>query len=120
MQSFEVSETYLFYLNFYPHSLEVDKNVDVEVKSSTELSKLYYVVIGRTGILENKAKDFSKNEHEYKFSFKASSWMVPEAQILIYYIHHSGEIVYDRVSMSFDVDLPNNVSDSSFLTTDIK
>lgn len=79
--------------------------------SSKELSELHYVIISRNGLIEMKnSKKFQGYEFDINYSFKAEPWMVPEAQLLIYYIHHSGEIIYDLITLLFDDSLPNYVS----------
>ena len=64
-------------------------------------------MIGRTGVLISQKEYFDSDIFEIKF--KATSWMVPEASVVVYYIHFTGEIIYDYVSVPFDGELPNKV-----------
>jgi hypothetical protein len=90
-------------------SIAVGKNVVIKVESSTELEIVHYLVIGRTGILVSQNQSFPTSVHEFEIKFMANAWMVPEAQVLIYYIHFTGEVIYDQLILSFDESLPNKV-----------
>lgn len=65
-------------------------------------------MIGRTGVLISKIEYFDSDIFEIKF--EATSWMVPEASVVVYYIHFTGEVIYDFVSVPFDGQLPNKVN----------
>ena len=81
----------------------------LNVKSSVELKILCYVVVGRTGIVKTECPEYEGKYHEADIEFTITTWMLPEAQILIYYIHHTGEVIYDHTTISFDNSLPNTV-----------
>jgi hypothetical protein len=85
----------------------------VNVDSSLELKSIQYVVIGRTGMMESSSyiDVFTKKELEIPIKFK--TWMIPEAQILVYYIHFTGELVYDTSTMKFEQELLNHVKSCS-------
>jgi Alpha-2-macroglobulin bait region domain len=87
----------------------VGKKVSIKVESSTEIEMVHYIVIGRTGILISKNESFPASVHEFEIKFMATSWMVPEAQVLIYYIHYTGEVIYDQLNLPFEENLPNKV-----------
>lgn len=95
-------------------------NVTLLVTGNGEYFKLYSIVVGRTGVVHNKIhsinteneeddsdeKDEDDNEDEnngkkgkqMSIKITATKDMLPVANILVYYIHISGEIIYDRIS----------------------
>lgn len=68
------------------------------------MDRIFYVVIGRTGSLSDKSADLEGSTRETQLNLKTESWMAPEAQVFIYFIHYSGEIVYDQVTLVFEDD----------------
>lgn len=68
-----------------------------------------YIVIGRTGIILADSQNFYLNTYNFDIKFEATTWMVPEVQVLVYYIHFTGEIIYDVVKIVFENGLPNRV-----------
>ena len=78
------------------------------VESSTSDKTINYVVFGRTGEIYTNTTD--DNSFVFEIKFMALAWMVPQAEVLIYYIHHTGEVVYDQVTVKFEGSLPNKVS----------
>lgn len=81
----------------------------IDVKSTYYMDRIFYVVIGRTGSLSDKTADLEGSTIETRLNLKTESWMAPEAHVFIYFIHYSGEIVYDRVTLVFEAD-PNKVA----------
>jgi Alpha-2-macroglobulin bait region domain len=41
--------------------------------------------------------------------FKVERWMTPEAKVMIYFIHKTGEVIYDTVTLEGFNELPNKV-----------
>lgn len=88
------------------------------MEGNGEWNELYSIVIGRTGLVhhakhtdfKNRGDEDSKN-YTMKFDIKSNNWMAPKSNLIVYYIQTTGEIVYDRIQMTFDTPLPNNVSD---------
>jgi hypothetical protein len=81
----------------------------MSVKSSAQLDSIHYVVIGRTGVLISDTKYLSEKTDDFELKFPATTWMVPEANLLVYYIHFTGEILYDSFTLKFAESLPNTV-----------
>jgi Alpha-2-macroglobulin bait region domain len=91
---------------------KINKEVKIEVEGNGEWKDLYSVVIGRTGIVHNIVHKLTKKQIDDKkmqFDFTATSWMVPSANVIVYYIQDNGEIIYDKIQIDFDSDMPNNV-----------
>lgn len=85
------------------------KAVIISVKSSTKLQKLHCILIGKKG----KLTKFSKSKiHKTKtdITFNAESWMIPEVQVFVYYIHETGEIIYDHLSVAVHEKFTTQVS----------
>lgn len=69
---------------------------------------IHYFVIGQTGSMISST-DFAKNQKAFDFSLKFNALMGSEAQIVVYYIHHTGEVVYDKETITFDKIYSNKV-----------
>lgn len=67
------------------------------------------VVIGRTGLWTKSHQIETDEEQSIKLYFIAEDWMVPEAQIIAFYVHFSGEIIFDYLPLVFDEELTNEV-----------
>jgi len=93
-------------LSFSP---TVGQDVKLEVSSTADLRILHSIVIGRTGVIHNATHkpNFKK---QYTLKFQATPWMMPKASVIVYYMHVTGELVYDRVELNFNNQLPNYVS----------
>lgn len=80
----------------------------IQVQSLTKLRLLHYTVIGRSGATYSSTA-LSRDLKEFEFSFQSQLWMYPEAQLLAYYIHDSGEIIYDTEALIFEDEFLNKV-----------
>lgn len=78
------------------------------MRSSLGMNKLHYVVIGKKGIAASKTKSLDEVS-EYILKLRATSNMSPESYLIIYYLHYTGEIVYDRLKLSVKENFPNTV-----------
>lgn len=65
------------------------------------MSAVYYIILGRSGLLFNKKQEINFEERHATISFKVSKEMSPACRVFVYYIQSSGEIIYDQIS--FDV-----------------
>lgn len=61
-------------------------------------SKVFYIVNGRSKILASGTLE-APNAKESSFKLEITKEMTPSAQLLVYYFHPSGEIVYDQVKL---------------------
>lgn len=90
--------------------MKVSKKIDFHVKGNGEWRDVHSIVIGRTGIVHQQTHTKrSDNDDELKFNILATSWMAPASHLIVYYIHSTGEIVYDRIRLEFDSPSKNNV-----------
>lgn len=71
---------------------------------------LNFIVIGRSGIAKNVSYELGSDQKEKNIKFRATSKMMPQAEVYVYYIHWSGEVVFDRVDLFIENDSPNEVS----------
>lgn len=81
----------------------------VKARSTHGMSKLYSVVIGRGGIVHTQSDDVF-GERNFDIEFKAKPSMLPFSKLIVYYIQHSGEVVYDLTELKFDTWTGNYVS----------
>lgn len=107
------TKTQSFYFPF--RKTKIGKDIQVKVQGNGEIEEFYSLVIGRTGIVHQaKIEDFTRDtnsDHFTKtFAIKTNNWMAPKSHLIVYYIHISGEIVYDRRELAFDLPLSNKVS----------
>ena len=77
--------------------------------ATKDFSELYAVVMGRRGVIFSEVYTGPSRVSEI-FNFTATSQMLPEATLFVYYFQPTGEIIFDRVDLSFDKALPNKVS----------
>jgi Alpha-2-macroglobulin bait region domain len=87
--------------------MEIFKFVRVQVKATEKIEYLYYQVIGKDGVLASQRK--TPNSKVFVFRFWATFAMVPEAVLVVYYYRPDGEIVADRVKLTFENRLANYV-----------
>lgn len=92
---------------FFYFSQTINNNVTILVNSSVD-QNINYIVIGRTGEMLNNNEKVSKSKQN-EIVFKAQSWMFPKIEILLYYIHFTGEIIYEIVNVEFDNFFQNKV-----------
>lgn len=71
------------------------------------MEEVHYLVIGKTGIMSNNETIGSSDN--VQLNFLAEPWMSPEANVMIFTIHYSGEVIYDKVSLVFEDALSNQV-----------
>lgn len=88
--------------------MEIGNNVSMIIKSSMKFQAINLFVVGRTG--KNVYRKINTSSEEFELSFRAEEWMIPEVNVLVYFFHHTGEIVYDTVSVHFDENFSNRVS----------
>lgn len=89
-------------------SVKIGDEIKVQVNSTMQLTTLNYLVISRARILLYKSFQLNNSE-SYDFKFKATKEMMPEIQVLIYYIHLSGEVIFDHLTIVLDMPMPNKV-----------
>ena len=98
---------------FSVNSLKVNRKVKIKaviIKENTDDDPIFCVVMGRHGIIKKYSFKPNQGSMVYDISFVATSEMAPAVEILIYYIHYWGEIIFDKLELNFDSEIPNNVS----------
>jgi Alpha-2-macroglobulin bait region domain len=88
--------------------MDILKFVRIRVTATETMKYLYYQVLGRVGVLASHQK--RPNSKEFVFQFWATSEMAPEARLVVYYYRPNGEIIADRVTLTFGNRLDNYVS----------
>ena len=86
----------------------------VKIQDESDDDPIYCVVMGLYGIIEKytfEPLDETVNGYTtYNISFSATSKMAPAAEVLLYYVHSSGEIIFDKVELNVDDEISNKVS----------
>lgn len=95
-------------------SPKIGKKVKIQVEGNADWTnhKFYIVVVGRSAIAYSQKYDPTDDEiedHKLYLEFEANSQMAPSASVIVYYIHPSGEIIYDRTQINLDLLMKNNV-----------
>lgn len=80
----------------------------MNVEGNGEFSEINSIVIGRIGIVDHQTHQSFK-DGKFTINIKTSQWMTPLCHLIVYYIHPSGEIVYDMIKIEFATPLPNTV-----------
>lgn len=99
-----------------PEKLSISKPVNVEVISNAKLKYINYVVMGKNQILSSKRLQCGVVK-KFKFSITPNLDMMPFSKLIAYYLTDDGEIISDRVELSFESELKNFVSFNFFLFT---
>lgn len=60
-------------------------------------------------MFHNKIK-ISRPGNSFEFNFMVSQDMIPSVTIVVYYIHLTGEVIYDQVTVETGLQLSNQVS----------
>jgi Alpha-2-macroglobulin bait region domain len=79
------------------------------VRTNKPIAGVTYQIIARGKILDWKYVD-AKNSKRFEFAIKPTMEMIPNANVLVYYIDASGEIVSDSLTFEFGDELKNFVS----------
>jgi CD109 antigen len=86
----------------------IQKEVAIEVLSTSDISSISYQIIGKGNLIEAKTVKFP-NTRRYILNFKPKLSMIPTAQMVIYYLTSEGEIVSDKIEVQFENQLNNYV-----------
>lgn len=89
---------------------KLGKKLKVLVQGNiVDRTDIYSLVVGRTGIIHHtKHEEF--DDGFLKFNIKTSNDMAPSSQLIVYYFQLSGEIVYDIVSLDFEILMTNELN----------
>jgi Alpha-2-macroglobulin bait region domain len=93
--------------------MEIFKAVRVQVKATEPMTYLYSQVIGKGGVLASR-RVTRKRSNIFTFRFRATFAMVPEAALVVYYYRPNGEIVSDRLALTFGDRLDNYVGKPNY------
>ena len=83
--------------------------IQVEVLATHPLTMLSMLVIGKGDVIESQNFEVL-NSKTYLIEFKPTFAMVPNVEVVVYYITDDGEIISDSVKIEFGNDLKNYVS----------
>jgi len=67
--------------------------------------------MSRTGVAHHETHEIPENgATEASFSISVTSRMAPAANVIVYYIQSTGEIIYDKMKIHVENPMPNFVS----------
>lgn len=82
--------------------------MSVKVYGGDKIQTAYFVIIGIHGLVRQQTLNFTSS---MTFQFEATENMLPSSSLIVYYIHQSGEVVFDQIELVFDdITLENQVS----------
>lgn len=73
------------------------------------MRELFSVIVGRSGVIAYQS-DNAGDRRSFDLRFKATASMVPSAKLIVYYIHSSGEIIFNQIELKFNENFANHVS----------
>ena len=87
----------------------INQEVSVDVIGTEEFNLLTYQLLGRGDVIISRTVQVP-NSRNFNFRFLASFAMVPQANLIVYYIREDGEIISDQITIEFGDELQNFVS----------
>lgn len=87
----------------------LNEKVKIEVFATHTLQQLTYQVLGKGDVLLSGIFQV-QNKTDFQFEFTPSLAMVPNANVIVYYITSDGEIISDSLQIEFGNELKNYVS----------
>lgn len=81
----------------------------VKVLSTKPRSFIFCVISGQLHMSHKKIENPSDSA-SFEFEVEVTKDMAPFANIIVYYIHSRGEIIYDRLKINVQKELTNRVS----------
>ena len=104
MKSFDTLDSNLIF------SPPVEGSISIKVKSSKVLVHPVYYVITGFPIMIHKKLNQASDRDEFTICINISPELKSSTKIVVYYIDHSGEVIYDSISLGFKRNLTNFVS----------
>jgi CD109 antigen len=90
-------------------SPKIGDEVSVEVEATGEMKNLCYMLFSRNNLVLSRNEEVPNARH-FNFTFQSSQPMMPNANLLVYYISADGEIVSDQQKIDFGFKLQNTVN----------
>lgn len=78
------------------------------MSSTAILDDVFFIATANTFVINKKIHQ-ANGRDEFEFAVKLTQDMIPSTSITVYYIHKSGEVVFDRVSVDVESSLKNQV-----------
>jgi hypothetical protein len=97
-------------INFNFCSPNVGESITIKVESTANMNNVFCAVTGRSSVTVNQLME-ARNRRSFEFNLNITRDFAPSTSIIVYYIHDSGEVVYDRITVDIAIKLSNNVSD---------
>ncbi|KAH9490191.1 hypothetical protein Btru_043915 [Bulinus truncatus] len=91
------------------HNLIADSNVNIKITGTEAINMLMYEIKSRGSTVDSGLLDLN-GQKEFTYKFNATPAMAPTAQMLIYYIRNSDEVVADSLAFNVEGIFNNKVS----------
>lgn len=82
----------------------------MKVHSSRILDDPVYYVLTAHSTMIHKKLNQARDKNQFEIKLNITPEMTPSSRLIIYYIHKSGEIIYDSVALGYERELKNYVS----------
>lgn len=94
----------------------MEGSILIHVKSSRILdSSVYYYVTSSVNKMMHRKANQARDKIQFDIRITVTPDCTPSTKLVVYFIHSSGEIVYDSVNLGFQRDLRNYVSEKLYL-----
>lgn len=89
--------------------IPLSKPTTIEIVSNVDADRIDYLIFARNKPLK-KGRLLELKSKSFKFDLNPSFEMIPEAEMIAFYVSESGEIISDRKTLKFEKKLRNFVS----------
>lgn len=97
-----------------------DFKITASFSKSATVGKLFVNVFGRTGLLSSEKMAPDLVDDKFVFLVHATKQMVPSCRVVCYYVHNSGEIVYDQLVLTVEPATNHSVSRQQISYTGVR
>lgn len=100
---------------FPTNSNDLESSIEGEVQASKSASKLFYLIKSRSGILDSgeltKLRTSLGSMDQWTLpQFQVKKEMKPQCNLIVYYFHPNGEIIFNQKNIQFNEFSTYNVS----------
>ncbi|XP_070197998.1 CD109 antigen-like [Littorina saxatilis] len=99
--------------------LQVGKKVKLQARSNVEFGDYTYQVYSKNALVMSKAEQVSDMRYKTNIKFELTSAMTPVADVIVFFVTESGEMVVDKLSVAVDDISANDVS-VTFVKPEVK
>lgn len=97
-------------INFCRSSYVTGDIVSLSAKVDEEIEKLFVLIFGSNGIVDNKVLQLDARTDEFTFDVVVEESMIPQANVVMYHVRDDGTIVHDYLLLNVEFPIENDVS----------